>query len=90
MFEELEVVEDPAITYHPDIQTLLNERSEFIQKGLNQLSGVQKEAIILRFYHDMKIKDIAQITGVSIPTAKSRLKQAIHKLRLHLDKEEYF
>ncbi|MBU5675068.1 hypothetical protein KQI88_01380 [Alkaliphilus sp. MSJ-5] len=54
------------------------------------LSDDQRETVILRFYHDMKVKDIAKVTGVCLPTAKSRLKQAIDKLRLFFDKEGYF
>jgi len=41
----------------------------------------QREAIILYYYHDMKVKDIAKVTGVPLSTAKSRIKQGLDKLR---------
>ncbi|HWT76411.1 MAG TPA: RNA polymerase sigma factor [Mobilitalea sp.] len=89
-YEDIDNLEETDVSHRPDNQILDNERSEMIKKGLVILSDAQRETIILRFYHDMKVKDIAKVTGVSLPTAKSRLKQAIDKLRLFFDKEGYF
>lgn len=55
--------------------------SEKIKETLEKLPSYQKETIILRFYHDLKIKEIAQITESKEPTVKSRLRQGIGKLR---------
>lgn len=68
---------------------LREEDAKIIQHALDQLPSMQREAVILRFYHDRKLKDIAAITGVSLPTAKSRLKQGLDKLRRYLDKEDF-
>lgn len=67
--------------------TLKLERAEKIQEAINKLPDIQKEAIILRFYHDFRVKDIAKITGVGQSTAQSRLKQGMDKLKAMLDKE---
>ena len=48
---------------------------------------MQKEVIILRFYHDMKIKEIAAVVGAGIPTVKSRLKQGMEKMKHFLEEE---
>lgn len=37
--------------------------SERVRQALNELPDFQKETIILRFYHDLKIKEIAEITN---------------------------
>jgi len=63
---------------------IFKEEACKIQKAIAQLPDFQKEAIILRYYHDMKLKDIAQITNVSVPTVKSRLKQGLEKLRRYI------
>ena len=60
-----------------------------IQHALNQLSNPQREAIILRYYHDLKVKDIAKITGVGVPTAQSRTHQGLVGLSKFLDKEAF-
>lgn len=55
--------------------------SEKVKEALQTLPEYQKETIILRFYHDLKIKEIAQITKSKEATVKSRLRQGISKLK---------
>ena len=62
--------------------------AERVQQALDRLPEMQREVIILRFYHDRKLKDIASITGVGLATAKSRLHQALGKLKHDLDRED--
>lgn len=57
------------------------EISCIIQKCLLRLPDFQREVIILHFYYGYKVREIAKITGVSLPTAKSRLKQGLDKLK---------
>ncbi len=68
---------------------LRQEDARIIQQAIDRLPDMQKEVVILRFYHDKKLKEIAAITGVSLPTAKSRLKQGLDKLKRYLDKEDF-
>ena len=63
--------------------------TQIIQQALDRLPDIQKEVVILRFYHDRKLKEIAAITGVGLPTAKSRLKQGLDKLKRYLDEEDF-
>ncbi|MDR1061810.1 MAG: RNA polymerase sigma factor [Clostridiales bacterium] len=74
----------------PEERLLESEMAAIVRQGLSTLSGPQRETVILRYYHDMKVKDIANVTGVSVPTAKSRLKQSVDKLRRFMDKEDRF
>ncbi|MEG0578025.1 MAG: RNA polymerase sigma factor, partial [Bacilli bacterium] len=66
------------------------DQSDFVMNALNHLPHFQKEVIILRFYHDMKVKDIAQITETSVATTKSRLKQGLDKLEKIIQKEDVY
>lgn len=70
-------------------EVLRQEDAKIIQQAIDRLPDMQKEVVILRFYHDRKLKEIAAITGVSLPTAKSRLKQGLDKLKRYLDKEDF-
>ena len=45
---------------------------------------MQKDAILLRHFHNMKIKDIAEITGTNTSTVKSRINQGLKKLKILL------
>lgn len=52
-----------------------------IVRCLRRLPEAQREAILLRFYYDLKLTDIANITDVSLPTVKYRIKKATSKLK---------
>ena len=55
-------------------EILHDERKETVQKALDLLPEIQREVVILRYYHDLKVKDIATITGVGVSTVQSRMK----------------
>lgn len=60
------------------------ETRDSVKWALDQLPQHQKEAVILRFYYDLKVREIAGVTGVGVPTAKSRLRQGMEKMKLIL------
>lgn len=66
-----------------NISHLLRQKveSEQVRKALRQLPEFQKETIILRYYHDLKIKEIASVTDTNESTVKSRLRQGVQKLK---------
>lgn len=56
-----------------------------VRRAIDALPDYQKEVIILRFYHELKIREIAKITQSSVPTVKSRLQQGLKKLQRYLN-----
>ena len=52
-----------------------------IYKHIESLNEKLKTVIILRFFEDMKIEEIAKITNVNINTVKSRLYKALKELK---------
>ena len=46
-----------------------------------QLPDTQREVLILRYYHDMNFKQIAERTRVSINTALGRMRYALINMR---------
>ncbi len=57
----------------------LTERSD-VMKALNKLSTAHREAIVLFYYHDFDVRQIASLQGVPEGTVKSRLHKARGKL----------
>lgn len=55
---------------------------------INQLPNKIKTVIILRFYEEMKLEEIARVTGAGISTVKYRLYTGLKKLRKSLEEEE--
>ncbi|MBU3209006.1 RNA polymerase sigma factor [Clostridium algidicarnis] len=74
----------------PIEEVILDEEGKLIKKMIDNLPDIQKDAIILYYYHDMKAKDIAKIMGVKLSTIKSRLKQGKDKLEKSFKEEGYF
>lgn len=56
------------------------ERNNLLS-ALQKLPEMQRETLILFYYENLKIREIAVITGVGISTVKSRMKQGTEKLR---------
>lgn len=77
LYMDLETLEDIEDTDNAFEKIELNELKAQIQYAINTLPDYQKEVIILRFYYDLKIREIATITKASVSTVKSRLQQGI-------------
>lgn len=84
IYTDLEVLEIADVTNGPLEKSIRKENQIAVRRAINLLPDYQKEAIILRFYYDLKIKEIADITKASIPTVKSRLQQGTKKLQRYL------
>lgn len=64
------------------------ELKDLLRQALNRLPMMQREVVVLHYLHDFKLREIAKMTGVSLPTAKSRLRQGMQKLRSILEADE--
>lgn len=65
----------------PDQTTLATERAVRLRADLDRLSDKHRMVIFLRFYVDDSIEGIASALGCSVGTVKSRLFNALDKLR---------
>lgn len=65
-----------------------NEKRREIMTAIMSLPDFQSNTIILRFYHDLKIKEIADIMRTNDSTVKSRLRQGMEKLKSILQRGE--
>jgi len=71
----------------PEADALRSEAEKGLLLALNQLSPKLREAVVLRFYADCTYKEMGEIMGCSLNTARSRLRLAIQKLRANLGDE---
>ncbi|SHO46648.1 RNA polymerase sigma factor [Anaerocolumna xylanovorans] len=58
-----------------------------LHKALDKLSPKNRTIIILRFFEDMKLSDIARILGENENTVKTSLYSTLKKLRLELTED---
>lgn len=65
----------------------IEERNERLRKGIIGLPSEQRDALLLKLETGLKMEEIAEVTGVSRETVKSRLRYAVNKLKRSLVNE---
>lgn len=84
----LEDVEE-EISLSSDVSEEKFETTDSVQTALDELPQEQKEVIMLRFYHDLKLKEIAQTMNSRLSATKYRLGQGLKTLSKLLSKEDW-
>lgn len=69
---------DPSGSYNPEMVSVAKLDMEQV---LNRLKPKYREVIILRYYNDMTVPDIARVLGKSEGTIKTWLHQGLKQLR---------
>lgn len=69
---------------NPDRSAHNREVRPLLEKALRSLSAEQREVFVLREYSGIAFKEIAEVTGVSENTVKSRMRYALEALRKKL------
>jgi RNA polymerase sigma-70 factor (ECF subfamily) len=58
-----------------------------VMDSLKKLEEEDRTVLILRYFEDRKLSEIAKITGENVNTVKSRLYRALKKLKIELEPE---
>jgi RNA polymerase sigma-70 factor (ECF subfamily) len=69
---------------HPEAEVQKVEADAALWNAIRRLDDSQQEVIVLRYYHDLPIANISQVTGVSERTVHNRLRAAHEHLRILL------
>ena len=72
-------VANQGVSRYP--QAVTREERERLADCLQRLPLDLKEAVILRYYQDLPFKDLSEILGVSLSTAKMRVYRGLERLR---------
>ncbi|MCM3638387.1 sigma-70 family RNA polymerase sigma factor [Sporosarcina luteola] len=87
--QRVSIMEDDVLESH--LPTSENEMSDLdLQDAVDQLPPTYKTIIILRFFEDLKLDEIAEITGDNLNTVKTRLYTALRKLRVEMGEEQTY
>ena len=78
------VVRDGLEVVSQDHSRVTAERDE-LQREMTRLDPDQQIVVLLRFWEDLAIDDIAERLGVPAGTVKSRLHRSIRQLRVYLE-----
>ncbi len=69
----------------PEQTTLRQEQDAALWRAINALDERRREAIILRYYHELPLAEIGQVLGVSERTIRTWLHTAHEQMRRMLD-----
>lgn len=84
--KRIQIVDDKTLEFHsptgedvyPDID---------LEKALEELPHPYRTVIVLRYFEDLKIDEIAEVMNENISTVKTRLYQGLRKLRIKMSDE---
>lgn len=85
--KRIHVMDDQNIHYLCE-QQVDDYRNPDLDIALEQLPMHLREVIILRYFEDLKLEDVATILSIPLSTAKSRLYKALKLLKIELENEE--
>lgn len=84
--QRVTVMDDEILgIYLPQLEDDMTDMD--LQDAINQLPPKYKTLIILRFFEDLKIDEIAAVTDQNINTVKTRLYSALKKLRIEVGED---
>jgi RNA polymerase sigma-70 factor (ECF subfamily) len=84
-FQETALCAVPDDDLSPEAEVLLKQNLRQVRQALLDLPAVQREVIVLRFFNEMTLEEIADLAGVGFETVKSRLRYAFARLRRALE-----
>jgi RNA polymerase sigma-70 factor (ECF subfamily) len=79
----VEVIEGPEIAAFEDRIV----RGADLRAALRKLGTDQREVLVLRYYLDLPLEEVAAITGVRVGTVKSRINRGLAAMRPHFEPE---
>ncbi|ASB90889.1 RNA polymerase sigma factor [Bacillus sonorensis] len=85
--KKLKVMDDQTIEYLSKGKEDTYQDTD-LYEALEELPHPYKTIIVLRFFEDLKLEEIAEITGENINTTKTRLYRGLKLMRIHLAKED--
>lgn len=75
----------PADDLTPEAEFGLSQNLDRVHQALMALPFSQREVVVLRFFSDMSLEEIAHTVGTGFETVKSRLRYAFTRLRQELE-----
>ena len=79
--EDDETFDIPDESARPDVITDSGIKNEIIQKALLKVSDSYREMVILRDIQEMSYEEIAEVTGITVGTVKSRINRGRTQLQ---------
>lgn len=86
--ELMELVRDESLSSNPEANTAENDEKDRLKKAVQMLPFNEQQVIVMRYYNDMKLEDIADALRISRSSVKRYLNTAKDRLAEILRKED--
>ena len=73
---------------HPESEAIQHEADSELWRAVHALDEKHRIPVILRYYHDLPVAEIAEILGIPVGTVHSRLNHARERLRTQLKERQ--
>ncbi|MCC3375946.1 RNA polymerase sigma factor [Cohnella sp. REN36] len=84
--KRIQLVDDMTLELHcPASEDVYHDID--LEKALEELPQAYRTVVVLRYFEDLKIEEIAEVLNENISTVKTRLYQALYKLRIKMSNE---
>lgn len=84
---ELLDIRDEDTPHNPEESTLSNAETEIIRNAVSRLSFNEQQVIVMRYYNEMKLEEIADAMQASRSSVKRYLQSAKDHLKINLRRE---
>ena len=71
---------DPKLASDPQGQVELNAEREALERAIKQLPPMQRTVVVMRYYNNMKLNDVADAMDISLSSVKRYLQAAVNTL----------
>lgn len=78
--EQLELTRDDNIEHNPEDVYERNDEIQKLREAIEALPFLEKQVIVLRYFNEMKLEDIAKALSISRSTVKRYIQSAKEKL----------
>lgn len=85
--ELLEVLKDDILDHDPEMATELLNETDIVNRAVRKLPFSEQQVIVMRYYNEMKIEEIAAALSISKSSVKRYLISARDRLEKMLRKE---
>jgi RNA polymerase sigma-70 factor (ECF subfamily) len=79
---------DPGSAASPEAVALAQAEATLLRAALLDLPDHQRETLILRYYQEFSLQEIAEIQNLPVGTVKSRLSLGLKRLRSLMEEQE--
>lgn len=84
--KRMTVMEDDMLSIHlPHLNDDMTDLD--LQQAINQLPPADQTLIILRYFEDLKIEEVAEVMDLNVNTTKTRLYRALKSLRIEVGED---